>query len=186
VGRATARIQLGAIAGPAEVTVSVPELGYATTVSYTATPGLAYTLVIAPQDTVVEVGAKFLSRSKVFDRHGNARDEPVTLSDPSTNLTIQGPQITAAAPGRGAVAVRADTLVDVLRVFVGPLSHVTGLTETALVTFETDGSIAASTSLSRVVDPFTADWSPDGEVMVADDNSGGPMRLILPDGQTPC
>ncbi len=183
-GRATARIQLGAVAGPASVTVSVPELGYTTTVAYTATPGLAYTLVLAPQDTVVEVGSSFTSRSTVTDQYGNPRSDAVSLSQPTSNLTVQGTQIIATGAGRGTVAVRSGALADELRVFVGPLSEVTGLTPTSLVVFETSGSIESNTSLSRVVGPFSADWSPDGQVMVADDQEGGPLRLILPNGQT--
>ncbi|HKP29658.1 MAG TPA: hypothetical protein VJU15_09640 [Gemmatimonadales bacterium] len=182
-GRATVRVQLGSVAGPAEVRVSVPELGYAATVQYIASPGLAYALIIAPQDTIVEVGARFLSRSKVVDRHGNARDEPITLTQPSSNLSIQGPQITAGGPGRGTVTVQGNAFADVLRVFVGPLSHVTGLTATSLEIFETDGRVASSTSLSRAIDPFTSDWSPNGQMLVADDKGGGPLRLVLPDGQ---
>ena len=182
-GRASVRIQLGAIAGPAEVLISVPELGFSTTATYTVEPGLPFALIVAPQDTVVEVGATFGSRSTVTDRLGNPLDEPVTLVEPSSNLTVAGSQITAGAPGRGTVSVRAGALSDVLRVFIGPRSAISGLTSTALLIFETNGSIATNAPLSRAGGPFTADWSPDGQLLVADDRGGGRLRLIQPNGQ---
>jgi hypothetical protein len=182
-GRASVRIQLGAIAGPAEVLISVPEFGYSASATFTVEPGLPFALVVAPQDTVVEVGATFVSRSQVTDRQGNAVDEPVTLSAPSANLTVVGTQITASGPGRGTVNVRAGSLADVLRVFVGPLSGISGITPTALLIFETDGTVSTNTPLSRSGGPHSADWSPNGQMMVADDLAGGRLRLILPNGQ---
>jgi hypothetical protein len=182
-GRASVRIQLGAMAGPADVLITVPELGFSATASYTVEPGLPFALIVAPQDTVVEVGATFGSRSLVTDRHGNALDEAVSLVQPSPNLTVAGDQITASAPGRGTVSVRAGALSDVLRVFVGPLSGISGLTSTALLIFDTNGNISTNSSLSRSGGPFTADWSPDGQLLVADDKDGGPLRLISPNGQ---
>jgi hypothetical protein len=182
-GRAAVRIQLGIVAGPAAVQVSVPELGDSTTVTYTVRPGLAFALLVEPQDTVVEVGASFSSRSRVTDRHGNALDEPVALTQPSPNLTLSGSRITAAGPGRGTVNVRAGALADVLRVFVGPQSGISGLTPTAVLIFETYGSILTNNPLTRAGGPFTADWSPNGQMLVADDFGGGPLRLILPNGQ---
>lgn len=182
-GRASVRIQLGAIAGPAEVFISVPELGFSATATYTVEPGLPFALIVAPQDTVVEVGATFGSRSLVTDRLGNAVDEPVSLLQPSPNLTVAGSQITASAPGRGTVTVRAGALSDVLRVFVGPQSGISGLTSTALLIFDTNGSISTNSPLSRAGGPFTGDWSPNGQMLVADDHDGGPLRLISPTGQ---
>ena len=183
-GRASVRVQLGTVAGPAEVHITVPEFGYSTTVTYTVTPGLPVALTVAPQDTVVEVGASFTSRSQVVDQFGNAVNEPVALLQPSANLSVAGTQITATAPGRGTVTARAGTFADVLRVFVGPLSGNSGLTTTALLLFETNGNVASNTSLSLAGNPFTADWSPDGQMLVADDSEVRPLRVILPDGQS--
>jgi hypothetical protein len=182
-GRASVRIQLGIVAGPAAVQISVPELGYSATATYTVEPGLAFALVVEPQDTVVEVGASFTSRSRVIDRHGNGLNEPVSLIQPSPNLTVSGSRITASGPGRGSVNVRAGSLADVLRVFVGPESGISGLTPTAVLIFEADGTISTNNPLSRAGGPFTADWSPNGQMLVADDFGGGPLRLILPNGQ---
>ena len=182
-GRASARIQLGTVAGAAELQVTVPELGYSTTVQYTVEPALPFTLTAAPQDTVVEVGGSFTSRSTVVDRFGNAVDEAVTLTEPSTNLTVAGNLITAVAPGRGTVTARAGALADVLRVFVGPLSTISGLTPTELVQFATDGSVSSHSPLGRGGGPLTADWSVNGQLLVADELEGGPLRIIFPNGE---
>jgi hypothetical protein len=181
-GRTSVRIRLGAIAGPAEVLISVPEFGYSAIATYTVRPGLAFTLIVAPQDTIVEVGASFLSQSQVIDRHGNPADEPVMLTQPSSNLAVQGSEITATGPGRGTVSVRAGALTDILRVFIGPLSRVTGLTARTLVHFEMNRTVAGDIPISQSGAPYTADWSPSGQMMVADDLGGGPLRLIFPNG----
>lgn len=181
-GRASVRIQLGVIAGPAEVLISVPEFGYSATATYTVRPGLAFTLIVSPQDTIVEVGASFMSQSQALDRHGNPVDEPVSLTQPSSNLAVQGSQITASGPGRGTVSVRSGALTDVLRVFIGPRSRVTGLTARSLVLFETNRSVAGDMPISHAGAPYSADWSPNGQMMVADDLGGGPLRLIFPNG----
>ena len=168
-GRASVRLQFGTVAGAAELLVTVPEFGYSTTVPYTVEPALAFSITVAPQDTVVPVGASFASRSKVVDRFGNPLADPVALTDPSANLTVQGNQITATGPGRGTVTVRASDLSDVLRVFVGPSSDVSGLTQSELVLFANNGDVSSRATLGQSGDPYTADWSVNGNLLVADD-----------------
>ena len=182
-GRASVRLQFGTVAGPAELHITVPEFGYSATVPYTIEPGAAVAITAAPQDTVVAVGTTFSSRSRVIDQFGNARDQPVALSDPTANLAVNGTQITASGPGRGTVDLRAGELSDVLRVFVGPSSEISGLTETELVRFAINGNVASETSLGHAGGPVSADWSVTGDLLVADNMEGGPLRVIQPDGQ---
>lgn len=182
-GRASVRLQFGTIAGPAELHITVPELGYSATVPYTVKPGMAVSITAAPQDTVVPVGASFTSRSTVVDQFGNPLDQPVALAEPTPNLAVDGTRITANGPGRGSVTLHADGLSEVLFVFVGPLSEITGLTETELVRFAINGDVSAETSLGHSGGPVSADWSANGELLVADDQGGGPLRVIQPNGQ---
>ena len=37
--------------------------------------------------------------------------------------------------------------------------------------------------LGRAGGPLTADWSVNGQLLVADDLGGGPLRVILPNGE---
>jgi DNA-binding beta-propeller fold protein YncE len=152
-------------------------------VPYTVEPALPFSLTAAPQDTVVAVGASFTSRSTVVDRFGNSLNEAVALTEPSANLSVAGSQITATGPGRGTVTARAGALTDLLRVFVGPLSTISGLTPTELVQFATNGNVSSHVPLGRAGGPFTADWSVNGQLLVADDLGGGPLRIIFPNGE---
>ena len=182
-GRASVRLQFGTVAGPAELHVTVPELGYSATVPYTVEPGTGVSITASPQDTVVPVGSSFTSRSSVVDQFGNPLNETVALADPTANLAVNGSQITASGPGRGTVTLRAGGLSDVLRVFVGPQGEISGLTETQLIRFAINGNVASETSLGHAGGPISADWSVNGELLVADDQGGGPLRVIQPNGQ---
>jgi len=183
-GRSVVRVRLGTTVGTALLRVTVPEFGYEIDVPYTVLPGVAADILPLPQDTVVEVGASFPSRSRVIDRLGNFRSDPVALGSPSNNVTIAGNQITATASGRGTLMVSAGTLQKQMRIHVGLFAGITGLTAGRLLHFDRDGTLALDVALDRVAGQFTADWSPDGRFLIADDAGQGPLRLIAPGGQT--
>lgn len=120
-GRASTRVRLGTVAGEAQVTVSVPELGYQATATYTVRPGAVADARVEPADTAVYAGAQYTVRATATDRFGNARPGTLTYQPTVPAVAaVQGTSVSAAAIGRGAVIVRAGTAADTAWVSVVP------------------------------------------------------------------
>ena len=100
-GKTGVLVQLGTVAGPARLVVSVPTLGLEDTVRFTVSPGNAYRVLVTPSDTSLYVGKSFTLRGGIADRWGNPRPDPVTWSSSSAGLSVTSAGVvTAAALGR--------------------------------------------------------------------------------------
>jgi hypothetical protein len=122
-GRAKTIVRLGRVAGRAVVRVSVPELGFVDSVSYTVTAGAAARVRAAAADTGLDIGATATLRARVVDRYGNARSETPALSlgtGDAIALDAASAVVTARGMGTQWLYARLGTLADSTSVRVVP------------------------------------------------------------------
>lgn len=107
-GRATVRVRLGSLAGPAGVVITVPLYDLADTAEYTVLPGNPAKVSLEPRDTLLMSGASFTYRGGSVDRRGNAREDPVSYLVRGTAVTVDGTgRATAREPGSAVVRIEA-------------------------------------------------------------------------------
>lgn len=126
-GRVKVLVQLGTIAGPASVLVSVPEFGLADTAHFTVQPGAAKRITLKVRDTSVTVGATYPVGAAAADTYGNARTDQLTYAAVNSALTVDASGIIkAVGSGRGVVAISIGAVVDTARASVVPDGTIVG------------------------------------------------------------
>ena len=187
LGRAKALIAFGSVAGSARVTVSVPELGRADTVTYTVKPGSPSRMIIVTRDTTVQPGATYSLNASATDRYFN----------PTPNVTL------TFTPGPGIVSVSAAGFVTVGLSNVR--SHVTvswqNVTDTAhvsvierlrlvgygggnvlLVNTDGSGAIAVASSAHASLSPHAVSTTGDVVYYTSDPTYDANVWIVTPGG----
>jgi hypothetical protein len=120
-GLARVRVQLGAVAGRAQLQVSVPDFGFVDSVAFDVRAGAPARIVRASPDTGLVIGEQATLRGRITDRSGNARAELPRLSGASSIATIDTltDAVTGTAFGAQWIQLRYASLTDstLLRVF---------------------------------------------------------------------
>lgn len=173
-GEASVLIQLGLVAGSGRVAVTVPQLGYQDTVSYTILPGSATHLVVTPRDTAVYVGGIAALHAYAADAEGNRRNDAITYQglDAATTVTPSG-LVTGASIGRSLVLAKAPSpaVQDTARISVVPQGTIAavgaafGFPAGSIVIVNLDGSGARAIPQS-VGDNNYLQWSPAGSSLI--------------------
>lgn len=179
-GKVAARIKLGTRAGKARLRVTVPEVGYVDSVSYTILAGHAAAVHLLPRDTSLVVGGSFAVRGGSVDRFGNDRPDAIVLTVETPPLTLNGKTVTAAASGRGRISGTVGSVADTISVGIVPPGTISAIFNAVLV-FRTDGSSMTSL-LPDAASGYGADWSPDGHLLAFDNAGGGPISVMGADG----
>lgn len=175
-GVARAGVRFGTVAGPAYVIVSVPEYNLRDSVRMLVQPGAARSIRITVPTLGVTIGGTTVFRATTFDRLGNARTDPATLSyagtlgvatfDPATGA------LAGQAFGMGYVYARAGALVDSSLVQVLPPGRVVGWnTSTDMIDLVTLG--AGVRSVARGTFESSPKFAPAGGTLAFEDGSGG-------------
>ena len=180
-GRAAVRVRLGTKAGAGRISVTVPELGYVDTATYTITAGRAASVVAIPGDTSMYVGRTMTLRSTTTDRHGNPRTgDAVTLSKVSGPVTLNGSQITAQELGVARIQVQALGISDTSTISIVPAGVLAvSLGAAGVGTMNLDGSDfrVLTTDHSAWVR-----WAPDGSAVTFDNDYAVPARIVTMNG----
>ena len=189
-GRAAVQVKHGNVVGTSEVRITVPELGYAATTSYTTLVGALDHVDVGPTDTTAYAGRGYVVRARAADRGGNPRpNEPITFSIAEGPATIDATTgaLVATAIGRARILARSGTKTGTCFVSVVPRGQVAaqqyGLNATPVGIFlmELDGS--ARTQLAGPLEYAYVSgqgfgWSPDGrELAIA---RGDSVDLVSP------
>jgi hypothetical protein len=122
-GRAKVTVQMGHLAGPGVVLLTVPEFGLADSATFTITAGAPAAVRAVSADTTLDIGGTMTLNGRVVDRYENPRTEPTTLSaGPGSAITLNAATgtVTAREMGTQWVFVRYNALVDSARVRVVP------------------------------------------------------------------
>lgn len=143
-GRAAVLVQMGPIAGPARIAVSVPTLGVEDTARYTVLPGQPSAILIMPADTAIYVGSSYTIRGGVVDRWNNARTDPVVYTaTPGVSVSSSG-AVTASTIGRYTLTGTAGGASAVIHLSVIPQGTVAALAGGSdglhIITINLDGS----------------------------------------------
>jgi hypothetical protein len=126
-GRATVRIQMGLIAGPGMVRLTVPELGLTDSATYTIAAGAPAAVHAVGANTLLDIGGTATLSGRVVDRYENARTETTTLSaGPGSAITLNAATgtVTAREMGTQWVFMRYNALVDSASVGVVPSGRI--------------------------------------------------------------
>lgn len=188
-GRVGALVRMGAVAGPAAIVVSVPELGLTTTATYTVTPGAAHALTASPQDTAVYVGATVALKAAMRDRAGNARGDAVTYELTGDRATLSGSTLSATAIGRVRLRARAGAVSDTMGISIVPRGTIAAYTmvmntgqQLSVYAFDLDGSnfrkVVPSVIGSGYFGEMPAVWSRDGATIFYHDNKYDHTRAL--------
>ncbi|MES3032482.1 MAG: hypothetical protein V4813_00645 [Gemmatimonadota bacterium] len=120
-GLARVRVQLGAVAGRAQLQVTAPDFGFVDSVAFDVRAGAPARIVRVAADTGLVIGEQATLRSRITDRSGNVRPELPRLSGTATVATIDTltDAVTGAAFGAQWLQLRYASLTDsiMLRVF---------------------------------------------------------------------
>ncbi len=143
-GRAAVLVQMGTIAGPARIAISVPTLGLEDTARYTVHPGQPSAILMTPLDTAIYVGASYTIHGSVFDRWINPRTDPVVYTaTPGVSVSSSG-TVTASTIGRYTLTGTTGDLSAVTHLSVVPQGTVAALAGRAdgwhIITINLDGS----------------------------------------------
>lgn len=143
-GRAAVLVQMGPIAGPARIAVSVPTLGVEDTARYTVLPGQPSAILIMPADTAIYVGSSYTIRGGVVDRWNNARTDPVVYTaTPGVSVSSSG-AVTASTIGRYTLTGTAGGASAIIHLSVVPQGTIVALTNASdglhIITINLDGS----------------------------------------------
>ncbi len=193
-GRAEIAVELGTLAGTANLTIDLQDGSTPLTVSFTVLPGAPARMATDPSDTALYAGNGYQIRTSVWDRADNpiqvatyAAQGPVTVS---ASGIVSGQDI-----GRGQVVVSATPIADTLYVSVVPhgtiavsvgISDIYGL---AVLDLDGSGYRVVRTRTSTNPGAWGPTWSPDGTHIVyagpypddniyTDDLNGSEQRLV--------
>ena len=180
-GRVAVRVRLGTRAGPGRIGVTVPELGYVDTATYTILPGRPASVSAIPGDTVMYVGRTLTLRSTTTDRHGNPRTgDVVTLSKISGPVTLNGSQVTAQDIGVARIEVQALGVSDTTTIGVVPSGVLAvSLGAAGVGTMNLDGSDFRVLTTERSA---WVRWAPDGTAITFDNDYAVPARIVTMNG----
>jgi hypothetical protein len=168
-GKAEVQVVLGQTAGSAPIVVAVPDFGIADTIRFTATPGRATGISVAPKDTTVTVQGTVTLRGGVTDSYGNVRSDPVTFAVLSGPATISGATVTGTGVGAASVLMTGGGVSDTAFVSVVPSGVLAAGSGAGLRIFNIDGS-----GMQIVPTPVgSARWSPSGTVLAFDQTVQG-------------
>jgi Tol biopolymer transport system component len=143
-GHASVLVQMGSVAGPAGIAVSVPTLGVEDTARYTVLPGQPSAILLTPADTAMYAGVSYTIHGGVVDRWNNVRTDPVVYTaTPGVSVSSSG-VVTGSAIGRYAVTGTAGSVSETVHLSVIPQGTVAALTNRTdglhIVTINLDGS----------------------------------------------
>jgi Tol biopolymer transport system component len=185
-GRAEIQVVLGQIAGPAPIVVSVPDFGIVDTITFTATPGRAVGISVAPKDTTLAVNGTATLRGGAVDQYGNVRSDPVVFSALSGSATVSGATVTGTGIGPASILVTSNGLSDTAFVGVVPAGVLAAGSSAGLRIFNLDGSgmhvVSVATGIGNVR------WAPSGASLAYDqtfegqDDGGSTLYTITPSG----
>jgi hypothetical protein len=201
-GRVRVRVQFGAVAGPARIQVSLPDLGGTTVAQFTTRPGSLSQVAAAVQDTAIYVATEYDIGAYAADRLGNARQEPVTLtSSTPAVINVAGGRVTGVGLGRGRILMQSGPITDTAFVSVPPTGRLvtfgwapdfSSLTQLTLV--NTDGSGRRLLRSTRANNGSAWPvWTPNGGAIVYQEagpvgrgqleliDTLGDHRVLLPD-----
>jgi hypothetical protein len=122
-GRASATVLMGRVAGRGVVRLSVPELGFTDSATFTIAPGAPAALITIGADPELDIGGKATLSGLVLDRYSNPRAEKATLSaGPGSAITLDAATGTVTGRDMGTqwVFMRYMSLLDSARVRVVP------------------------------------------------------------------
>lgn len=200
-GRARAMVQLGTIAGTARVAISVPELGYVDTATFTVTPGTATKMILKVRDTTVVFGGSYPIGAAVADKFGNLRAETPSYESVAGGAAVSSAGIVTvgSAVAQGKVAVKSGFGTDTARFTIVPNLTIAAVASTTsgymTSTVNLDGSrmktytlLIGTTTAFPTVSPRT------GQVVYQEFegyyasnlhvvDSTGPKRRLLPSTQ---
>ena len=143
-GRAAVLVQMGPVAGPARIAISVPTLGVQDTARYTVLPGQPSAILLTPLDTAMYVGSSYTIRGGVVDRWNNVRTDPVVYTaTPGVSVSSSG-AVTASTIGRYTLTGTAGGASAIIHLSVIPQGTVAALVNLPgglhIVTVNLDGS----------------------------------------------
>ena len=183
-GRAAMTVRYGGRAGPGGVIVGAPTLGITDTLRFTIHPGNLTRLRVLPSDTAMVVGgATFTPRVGVFDRYGNPRSDPVTLTTPSPTLTASNGVVRSGPlPERALVVASAGAHRDTLQVSVVPTGVLVATRVTSaiasLVMFNTDGTDLREIQSFANFSTGAPVWSADGASVIHRGGTSSDAQLV--------
>jgi WD40-like Beta Propeller Repeat len=165
-GVAVIGVALGAQAGRARLVVKVPTFGFADTAVFTVLPGGPAALHSGPADTSVYVNGTVALHTKVVDRFGNPRSDPVSYHILSGPGTLSGSTVTVTGFGFVLVGASAGIARDTTTITGLPSGKIAASSDNGgIVTFNLDGSgykQITTTAAGTVV------WAPSGNSVVFD------------------
>jgi hypothetical protein len=143
-GRTGVLVQMGPVAGPARIAVSVPTLGVEDTARYTVRPGQPSAILLTPLDTAMYVGSSYTIRGGVVDRWNNVRTDPVVYTaTPGVSVSNSG-AVTASTIGRYTLTGTAGGASATIHLSVIPQGTLAALVNGSdglhIVTVNLDGS----------------------------------------------
>ena len=184
LGRASASVQLAALAGPGKLEIVALDLGYADTALYTVFPGQRVGVHFAPDDTLVIVGSQFQSRASAVDQNGNPRPDAISYAVPDGKLDISATGvITTLSTGRVRVIVQSGS-ADTGWINIVPdgtiAAYRAGVLPEGIVTFVLDGSHV--TWLAPAVQdllPTSPRWDPNGNRVLFNSQGTAPRLYVV-------
>lgn len=170
-GRAAVQVVFGTQAGPVPIIVEAPVFNLVDTVWFTVRPGSAAAVVAAPEDTALFVGATLTLHTRVVDRFGNARTDPVAYSVLHGPATIADSVVTGTAVGRAAILASAGGKSDTTYLSVVPQGVLAAGAADGLHVFHLDGSAMQQMIIEGSIGALR--WSPSGTALVYDQTTSG-------------
>jgi hypothetical protein len=170
-GQARIWIQLGPRPGKARLEIRAQD-GTRDTVHFVLLPGKASGARIFQSDTALYVGRSLPMNTSVVDRLGNPRNEPVTLSTLTPDVTLSGSIATAVSYGLSGVVATAGTGSDTVRISVVPQGTLAAASPDGVYMFGLDGTGLRLVILAEHLALNWAMWSPDGREIVAGAKTG--------------
>lgn len=144
-GHAAVLVQMGRVAGPGRIAVSVPTLGLQDTARYTVLPGRAAAMTMLPSDTSMYTTGTYTIHASVVDQFNNPRNDPVVYSASAPGVSISSSGVvTASAIARYTVTGTAGSVTASSLLSVVPQGTVAavvyGDNGARIVTFNLDGT----------------------------------------------
>src|SRR5579862_8737688 len=159
-GQASAAVAFGLSAGAAHIAISVPSLNLVDTVAFTVNPGKAISTIVGPADTAIYLAGHATLHAIGVDRHGNVASTPISVTNQTGPLSLNGAPVTASAYGRGTVSFTVNSTPYLSTITVVPQARIVAGGANGLVIFNTDGSGYRTFGSANTSDPkFAASGS---------------------------
>jgi hypothetical protein len=202
-GRVKVGVRMGPAAGPAVVTLTVPELGLLDSAMYTIVAGAAAAVRPSVGDVAIGFGGTVKLTGIVVDRHMNVRPEkPTFTAGPGSAISFDSATATATARDMGTqwVFSRFAALVDSTRIRVMPSGRLvvwdSGEGAVRLVNLDGTGEWVVASHINSDLGAFpsfdasrqrvtfhdaVADWGGAPNVVIIADSTGASRRTIGPE-----